>query len=153
MVQLALMCAVSTQNWSLKDIYLLHVSLNVSQHIVHIKIMSKIWHKAMSIANIDQRPCVWQFGFHQEVLSPLGRIEVRFSSDALHFFNLARLCCSLDVLVMDLRVLTGHTTFNTSGKVGLYKMRNRHAQVRSYDCKYFQHHPPMKAACLQKTLQ
>lgn len=60
----------------------------------------------MSVTDIYERSCIWQFGLHQEILCPLCWVEVGLSCYSLHFLDLASFGCSFNVLIVDLRVLT-----------------------------------------------
>ncbi len=62
--------------------------------------------KIETVANNDERKLVGQFGLFEEVLNLLRVVVVAFAADALNLANLAGTRSSLDVLEMDLRIVT-----------------------------------------------
>ena len=74
------------------------------------RFMSVQHHHTITTANqytttASHAPCIRQLGLHEKLLGLLGRVVRRLPGDALHLLELLRLCCSLDVLVVHLRVL------------------------------------------------
>lgn len=90
----------------MQSLHLLDVSFDVPKHVVRIQIVSEIRHETVTVTNVDQRPCIWKLGLHQEVLCPLWVVEIRLSGYTLDFFDLSCLGSRFNVLEVDLRVLT-----------------------------------------------
>ena len=83
----------------------LDVYLDVLLVVVSVEIQHEIVNKIESVANYDERKLIVQLGLLEESLDFLGVVAVALSADSLHFFDLARLAGSLDVLEMHICVL------------------------------------------------
>mmetsp|Transcript_17299 Transcript_17299/g.37319 ORF Transcript_17299/g.37319 Transcript_17299/m.37319 type:complete len:416 (+) Transcript_17299:2809-4056(+) len=86
---------------------LLHVPLNVAQHVVVVQVGGQVTDHVKPVAHIDEGAGIRQLGLLQEVLDTLGGVHVGFAGHALHLLDLAGASCCLNVLVVLLGVLRG----------------------------------------------
>ena len=94
-------------------VHLLHVALDVAQHVVIQQVDGQVVHHVAvlrrlaveAVAHVDERPRVRQLGLHEEHLGALRVVAVALARHALHLLDLPRARRRLDVLEVHLRVL------------------------------------------------
>lgn len=97
---------ITTYIGSLAGVDLLHIPLNIPQHIVVVQVCRQVLHHIMAVTHVDQRTCIRKLGLHQKLLGLFRRVVGRLSSDSLDLLELLGLGSRLYVLVVHLWVLT-----------------------------------------------
>jgi hypothetical protein len=85
---------------------LLNVHLNKLGQAILIEVEDEVMHEIKMIANDDKRKFVCKFGLLEEILDFLHIVMVTLMADMLDFSNLPSMSCCLDVLEMNLGILT-----------------------------------------------
>mmetsp|Transcript_40808 Transcript_40808/g.97021 ORF Transcript_40808/g.97021 Transcript_40808/m.97021 type:complete len:941 (+) Transcript_40808:1922-4744(+) len=89
----------------LRRVDLLHVALDVAEHVVGVQVVRQVPDHVEAVADVDERPRVRELRLHQELLRASRVVEVGLPSHSLHLFKLPSLGRCLDVLEMSLRIL------------------------------------------------
>ena len=79
---------------------------NIAKHVASIKIMGEIRNKAKTITHINQWTCIRKLSLHKKILCLLRIIKDWFSSYTLYLLNLSSFSSGLNVLEVNIRILT-----------------------------------------------
>ena len=82
------------------------VNFDESGQAVLVQIENQVVHEIEPIADNDERKLILKFGLLEEVLDFLRVVEVALSTNTLNLSDLVRAGSRLDVLEVDLGVLT-----------------------------------------------